>query len=341
MGDAIIMMRGGIYDPIESLEVTTAPTKTRYLEGENLDLAGIVVTANFKNGQKTIVTEECTFSPANGTTLHPSIQTIVISWKHGRKTYETAQLLDVVAMSELWSRGTDEEVVSMITAARQGQYNLSDYWKVGDKRTITLNSIDGVGGGAKHRSQQVDIVISEFGGKKLQDNTTCLMQWDFKHCMEQECVMNTTDTNAGGYESTVIAPWLDNKVFYALPAWLQGVSKPFYMTTGRGNGSSYVNTKVHKLGLRTAKEIAGTSGTSGWGNVAEASANNHITYYQTTKNRDKGKTHTWLATDIVDPDDNHSTTRCFTGLYNNQYGTFSFTSLLADNACGIAPYGCI
>ena len=338
MGEAIIKMRGGIKDPIESLEITTSPIKTRYVVGEQLDLTGIIVTAIYKNGQQVNVTNDCTFSPANGATLASANKTIVASWNFGRKTYTASLLIDVVSMSEFWEKGTDEEVVSMITAARQGQYNLSDYWKVGDKRTITLNSIDGVGGGATHRSQQVDIVISEFGGKRLQDNTTCLMQWDFKHCLEQECVMNTTDTNAGGYESTVIAPWLDDKVFYALPTWLQEISKPFYMTTGCGSGSSNVNTKVHKLGLRTAKEIFGNGY---FGNAAEASANNHITYYQTTKNLDKGNAYTWLATDCVDPNDSYTTTKCFLALYKFSSTTYNSSPHLATNANGVAPYGCI
>ena len=51
-----------------TLSITTAPTKTEYVVGESLDLTGIVVTAT-GGGTTTDVTSECTFSPANGSTI--------------------------------------------------------------------------------------------------------------------------------------------------------------------------------------------------------------------------------------------------------------------------------
>lgn len=51
-----------------SLSITTAPTVSQYIVGEALDLTGIVVTAT-GGGSTTDVTSECTFSPANGSTI--------------------------------------------------------------------------------------------------------------------------------------------------------------------------------------------------------------------------------------------------------------------------------
>lgn len=334
MGDAIIMMRGGIKDPIASLEITTEPTKTRYVVGEQLNLTGIEVTAIYKNGNRVNVTNACTFSPANGTALTSANKTVAISWKFGRKIYTAAQLLDVVSMSEFWEKGTDAEVVSMITAARNGQYKLSDYWKVGDKRTITLGTIEGVGGAAAVQNAQVDIVITEFGAKTLQNGTACLLQWDFAS-IPIAVPMRTTDTNSGGYESSLIASWLDSKVFTALPAWLKNVSKSFYAKTSAGSGSSTVNNKIHNLCLRTEKEIFGTS----YRSPAEGNANTYITYYKTEANRKKEGSY-WLATTYYESGDTYGNSRYMCYVQSNYYGT-SLTAGLASNYLGVAPYGCI
>lgn len=39
-----------------------------------------------------------------------------------------------------WADGTDEQIVAMIEAADRGLINLSDYWKVGDKRNVTYTN---------------------------------------------------------------------------------------------------------------------------------------------------------------------------------------------------------
>ena len=51
-----------------TLSITTQPTKTAYMQGETLDLTGIVVTATAGLVIQD-VTAGCTFSPANGSTL--------------------------------------------------------------------------------------------------------------------------------------------------------------------------------------------------------------------------------------------------------------------------------
>lgn len=40
-----------------------------------------------------------------------------------------------------WSTGTDEEIAAAITAAHNGEIDLSDYWKVGDTRKVVLGTM--------------------------------------------------------------------------------------------------------------------------------------------------------------------------------------------------------
>ena len=70
-----------------TLSITSAPTKTAYVVGETLDLTGIQVTAT-AGGVGTDVTSECTFSPADGSTITEA-GTITITATFGAKTATT------------------------------------------------------------------------------------------------------------------------------------------------------------------------------------------------------------------------------------------------------------
>lgn len=54
---------------VSSIAITTAPTKTKYVEGESFDKTGMVVTATMADGSTEDVTSDCTFSPSLSTKL--------------------------------------------------------------------------------------------------------------------------------------------------------------------------------------------------------------------------------------------------------------------------------
>lgn len=58
----------------------TPPTKTSYVEGEALDLAGMVVTGNLSNGETIVITEDYSASPANGATLTTENNKVVVTY---------------------------------------------------------------------------------------------------------------------------------------------------------------------------------------------------------------------------------------------------------------------
>ncbi len=66
---------------LSSIAVTTPPTKSSYLVGEELELHGIVVTATFEDGSTDDVTGGCSFLPADGATLSTvGTQTVAVSY---------------------------------------------------------------------------------------------------------------------------------------------------------------------------------------------------------------------------------------------------------------------
>ena len=68
---------------LEKIDVTSLPTKIEYEEGEPLDLDGVVVKATYyheddSSNEKVVdVTDQCTFTPSNGTILTETVLTVV------------------------------------------------------------------------------------------------------------------------------------------------------------------------------------------------------------------------------------------------------------------------
>lgn len=62
---------------VDSLSILTKPTKTMYVHGETYDYTGIKVLATATDGRIFDVTEECSFTPANGSSVTITSQVTV------------------------------------------------------------------------------------------------------------------------------------------------------------------------------------------------------------------------------------------------------------------------
>jgi len=71
---------GNAANTITSIIITTPPTKTVYNAGETVDLTGIIVKANWKDGSQETITNSCTFNPASGTVIYETTTSIDISY---------------------------------------------------------------------------------------------------------------------------------------------------------------------------------------------------------------------------------------------------------------------
>ena len=72
---------------LNSIAVTSQPTKASYAIGENISYDGIVVTASYADGLTTDVTSDCTFSPSEGKAFDPATDaTITISYTEDEVT---------------------------------------------------------------------------------------------------------------------------------------------------------------------------------------------------------------------------------------------------------------
>lgn len=82
-----VVLIEGVAIVLDSLEVTP-PTNIDYLEGDILDYSGVVATARYSDGSSAVVTESCTFTPANGSTASVDASTVTVSYTEGDMTVE-------------------------------------------------------------------------------------------------------------------------------------------------------------------------------------------------------------------------------------------------------------
>lgn len=99
-GTEVLTLASSNYDnskkALESLEITRAPSKTEYVEGETFNADGMVVTAIYSTGGEPITTY--TVSPNRALTT--SDKAVTVSYTEGNKTVTATQAITVKAKAE-------------------------------------------------------------------------------------------------------------------------------------------------------------------------------------------------------------------------------------------------
>ena len=175
--------------------------------------------------------------------------------------------------------GTDEEIAKMIQAHYDNKINISDYWSVGDKRTVHLSAMEATGVGESHREQDVEYVIGDFEHDDLvtsiNSHTKAAITLLQKDCLmddtsasnsnngsndSEKGSMNNSDTNSGGWKSCARRTWCNNVYFSALPSNWQSMVKTVNKKSGTGGGnSSGTEITQDKIFLAAEIEIFGST----------------------------------------------------------------------------------
>lgn len=246
-----------------------------------------------------------------------------------------------------WAGGTDEEIVAMVEAADRGEINLSDYWAVGDTRTVQLSAMSATGVGESHEAQEVDLVLMHAGGYNLNEavasgRTKCSFVVGLKDSLKEAGHMNSSDTNSGSWDGCARRTWCNNIFKNAIPSTLRPIFKQFKTITAETYNGSTNQESVDYFALPAAKEVFGGSATSAgsatsFSNLTEFNALFQFDYYKTTSNRVKkfGKTGAASSWWERSPSYSYSTDFCSVisgGTANHYYASSSY---------GLAPFGCI
>ena len=233
-----------------------------------------------------------------------------------------------------WAKSADAKVADTVAAADAGTIKLTDYWKSGDKRTVKLSSmgsssISGID--ESHAAQSVEYVLSDPGHFTLANGKKCNFTVIQKDCLKETGVMNTSRTNSGGWEAAPRRTWCNTTYRNALPAGLKPIFKQFKVTTANGSGSG-TTVSTDYFSLFSEKEVFGTTH---YANSTAESANTQLDYFKTPQNRIKkmdGSAGWWWERSPHSGNSNY-----FCRVYSD--GSADYNS--ANNAYGLAPFGCI
>ena len=199
-----------------------------------------------------------------------------------------------------WADGTYEEISAMLDAHYAGTIDVSDYWSVGDVKSVPLSAMSATGVGEAHRAQTVEYTIMDFNKDDLETpingNTKAAISVSQVHCLMDEAnatsptsgssntengYMNSTDTNSGGWTSSARRTWCNDVYYNALPDAFKSMVKPVKKLTSADAQSTTISTTVDKVFLLSEVEIYGTTTNS------VAGEGSQYTYYETASNRYK------------------------------------------------------
>ena len=237
-----------------------------------------------------------------------------------------------------WAGGTDEEIVKMVHLADEGKINLSDYWAVGDTRTVQLSAMSATGVGESHAAQQVDLVLMHAGGYDLNaavasGRTKCSFVVGLKDSLAEAGYMNSSNTNSGSWNGSARRTWCNNVFRNAIPSTLRAIFKQFKTVTAQTYNGSTNQTSVDYFALPAEREIFDARN---YCNQTEYNALFQFDYYKTASNRVKKLGKTGRASYWWERSPYSSSGFCFVYSDGSSGGSY-----YASYTNGLAPFGCI
>lgn len=207
-------------------------------------------------------------------TLFPYSTDGIYNYDAGNRLIGEPEDLKIVAFAD----GTDAEIEKMIEAHYAGKINISDYWAVGDKRTIHHNAMDATGVSESHRANDYayviigiehDDLVTAINGKTKAaitiqtermlylDTTT---EYNASYDASHECgYINGSSTNSGGWEGCVRRMWCNNVYKKCLPTYIQNMMKQVEKLTSAGSRSSTIKISNDYAFLLSETEIFGSA----------------------------------------------------------------------------------
>lgn len=231
-----------------------------------------------------------------------------------------------------WAGGTDAEIVEALEKHYNGEVDLTQYWSVGDERTISLSAMSATGVGESHAAQDVTFVILNVGGKTLatsvNGHTSCAFIVGQKYTLDETGYMYSSNSSSIGWNGCKRRTWC-NEVYYAsIPSTIRSIFKQHINVTGTSY-STGTTSSTDYFALASEKELFGSTS---YANATSESSLSQFKYYETSANRNKYDDY-WTRSRR-----GSSSYRQFV-YYRDSSGSSYYSNM--SNALGIAPFGVI
>ena len=143
----------------------------------------------------------------------------------------------------------DDDWTTITTAIKTGNY--TDKYKVGDTKEIDLGSL------GKHTVRIANLSTPSECSQEGFSQTACGTVLEFTDVITGS-PMNPTATNVGGWPAANLRSYLNNEIYNALPADLQGAIIDTKVVSGHGASDPNNFVSIDKLYFLDPKEVYGT-----------------------------------------------------------------------------------
>lgn len=275
-----------------------------------------------------------------------------------------------------WSDGSDEEIVNVIAKADAGEIDLTDYWNIGDKRTISLSAMPATYVSESHVAQDVVMTIVAKDNKTSDRTNPC---WNYQYVtatsgrtypsfiVQQDNLlsnnsvvtkgyMHNTNTNSGSWSGCKRRTWCNSIYYQSIPSSLRSIFKQVKVKTANVYNGSEIQTANDYFFLPAEKEtcisipsdysgIVYGDGYYGLSNTTERTVLSNWPYYYNTKvmrakgalGRDRSTFSSAEQWLLRSPYYNNSKAYLYVN-YDGGVTSYANASLVFS---GIAPCGCI
>ena len=271
---------------------------------------------------------------------------------YGKSLWVNGQLVEGEFEVPTFADGTDEEIATALQLHYAGQIDLTNYWTVGDKRTIHLNAMTADGVSEAHHADDYEFVIIGMNHDDLvtpignitkaivtlqmdrilyKNTTDATYSSDYPSAEDEGGYMNSTATNVGGWTSCARRTWCNSVFYNAVESGIKSLIKPVVKKTSAGNVSSVINSDNDNVFLLSEIEIFGSITESFTGEGSQYS------YFETATNRCKKPSYFSYASAVQwerSPCGRKDTYFCnVSSVGNASYGNASFARGLAPAFC--------
>ena len=138
-----------------------------------------------------------------------------------------------------WANSTWEDIAAALAGHYAGDFDLTEYWDVGDTRSVSLSAMSATGVSESHSAQTVELVIMAAKHYDMSDNSgKAAFVIGQKDCLAETGYMNSTDETIGAWDACSRRTWCNNVYKSALPSDLQSLIKQVAIVTA-SNGGTY------------------------------------------------------------------------------------------------------
>ena len=263
-------------------ECTSADITLSNIVGNNISLTldnANIITANIVDNIIHII--------SNGSTGKSIISVTVAESDNYKGISKNVTVIYAPCKIVTWADGTDEEIVDMVDASKNGDIDLTDFWNVGDKRTMSLNKImmGRISTNTDYTPEQsVTLVLLHKGLYKLVEPVKDIygnnrLEASFVVGLENNINIETTTivngaihTNIGGaiskkawsyeingaidWKFTDMYSWCNNQFYEAIPMTLKPIFAKFIALTSNSDGT--LTTSENYFTLLAEKEVTGS-----------------------------------------------------------------------------------